>query len=73
MRLSDFDAQRAAGLFRELESEAAGFVRSCDANAEILAEYKVYMRYSGQGWEIPVTLSASDATAAKEETFKNLF
>ena len=73
MRLSDFDAQRAAGLFRELESEAAGFVRSCDATAEILAEYKVYMRYSGQGWEIPVTLSASDATAAQEETFKNLF
>ena len=73
MRLSEFDAVRAAGLFRELESEASGFVRSCDATAEILAEYKVYMRYTGQGWEIPVTLTVADATTANEETFKELF
>jgi len=73
MRLSEFDADRAAGLFRELESEASGFVRSCDATAEILAEYKVYMRYSGQGWEIPVTLTVADATTANEERFKELF
>ncbi len=73
MRLSEFDADRAAGLFRELESEASGFVRSCDATAEILAEYKVYMRYSGQGWEIPVTLTVADATTANEQRFKELF
>ena len=32
---------------------------SCDAQAEIQAQYKVYMRYSGQGWEIPVPFDAA--------------
>ncbi len=73
MRLSDFDGSSAAALFAELEREASGFVRSCDAQAEIRAEYKVYMRYTGQGWEIPVMLSAAEAQAADAETYKRLF
>jgi N-methylhydantoinase A len=28
-------------------------VRSCDATTPILTDHKVYMRYAGQGWEIP--------------------
>ncbi|MBS1303759.1 hydantoinase/oxoprolinase family protein [Loktanella sp. SALINAS62] len=63
MRLSDFDSGAVTALFDELTAEATGFVRSCDATAPIRAEYKIYMRYSGQGWEIPVTLTPDDAKA----------
>ena len=34
------------------------FVRSCDAAATILTDAKLFMRYKGQGWEIPVALDA---------------
>ncbi len=57
MRLARFDPAAIKALLSELESEATRFVRSCDANAEIVAEFKVYMRYFGQGWEIAVTLT----------------
>ncbi len=63
MRLDRFDAAAAADLFAALRGEAEGFVRSCDADATVLADYKLYMRYVGQGWEVPVTLSAAQAAA----------
>ena len=61
MRLSEFDQGAAQTLFVEMEEEATRFVRSCDAEAEILCEHRVYMRYAGQGWEIPIALSAAEA------------
>lgn len=61
MRLGEFDADRITTLFAELAAEATGFVRTCDATAPIGAEHKVYMRYTGQGWEIPVALTAEEA------------
>ena len=73
MRLSEFNAETAGGLFRDLESEASSFVRSCDADSDILAEHKVYMRYTGQGWEIPVTLTAAQAKESNAETYARLF
>ena len=68
-RLSGFDPDRVAALFSELRAEAAGFVRTCDADAPILAEFKVYMRYSGQGWEIPVPLTATEAETPDPATY----
>ena len=62
-----------AGTLAELRTEATDFVRSCDANAPIEAEYKVYMRYRGQGWEIPVILTAQQAAKPDMETLKALF
>ncbi|MAN15567.1 MAG: methylhydantoinase [Dinoroseobacter sp.] len=73
MRLSEFDPATITGLLEELRTEATGFVRNCDAQAEILTEYKVYMRYAGQGWEIPIVLSEDEATAPDAETFLRLF
>ena len=63
MRLDSFDATTAAAIFGELGREAEGFVRSCDADATVLADHKLYMRYVGQGWEIPVDLDAATAAA----------
>ncbi|MAY89397.1 MAG: methylhydantoinase [Pseudooceanicola sp.] len=72
-RLSDMEPGRVRALLAELEAEATKFVRNCDATAPISAEYKVYMRYSGQGWEIPVALSGTDAETPSAERFQELF
>jgi N-methylhydantoinase A len=77
MRMSSFDPALVRVLFAEMASEATKFVRSCDAVAPILAEYKVYMRYAGQGWEIPVPLtqapSRDDYLALFETLYARLF
>ena len=61
MTLAGFDPVRIKSLLADLQTEATGFVRNCDANSPILSEFKVYMRYSGQGWEIPITLTQDQA------------
>ena len=73
VEFSAFDAALVADTLAELRTEATDFVRSCDANAPIEAEYKVYMRYRGQGWEIPVILTAQQAAQPDMETLKALF
>ncbi len=73
MRLSDFDAAKITDLLKDLQDEATGFVRNCDAAADIGSEFKVYMRYTGQGWEIPITLSAEQAAQPDADTYLSLF
>ncbi|NKB54014.1 MAG: hydantoinase/oxoprolinase family protein [Rhizobiaceae bacterium] len=73
MKLSDFDAAKIVSLLKDLQSESTGFVRNCDAKAEILCDFKVYMRYTGQGWEIPITLSQTQALNPDADTFLHLF
>jgi N-methylhydantoinase A len=73
MKLSDFDAPRIKTLLTDLQTEATSFVRSCDEHAPILSEFKVYMRYSGQGWEIPIELNEQQAMKPDMETFQRLF
>jgi N-methylhydantoinase A len=73
MRLSSFDPTAIKALLGELEDEATRFVRSCDANAQIQSEFKVYMRYAGQGWEIPVALTREQALDPDRATFERLF
>ena len=63
MTLSAFAPDMVKTLFADMEAEARGFVLSCDAVSAITADYKVYMRYSGQGWEIPIQLSAQEYDA----------
>mgnify|MGYP002632732527 CR=1 FL=1 len=72
-RLTDFNPDPIRTLLAELETEATGFVRSCDANAAIQAEFKAYMRYSGQGEEIPVTLSREQAMNPDAQSLKQKF
>jgi N-methylhydantoinase A len=73
MRLDAFDPKTVKMLFAELRAEAEGFVRSCDADATVLADYKVYMRYVGQGWEIPVQLTEAEALAPDAATYLRHF
>lgn len=72
-KISAFDPARVSALFRDMEEEARSFVRSCDADAQILTDYKVYMRYAGQGWEIPVPLTPEDAENPDATAFLKRF
>ena len=68
-RLSDFDCQAVNTLIADLCRTAEGFVRA-GTTAEIRREITAFMRYVGQGWEIPVPLpdrsfAPDDATALR--------
>ncbi|TNC74900.1 hydantoinase/oxoprolinase family protein [Rubellimicrobium roseum] len=69
MRLDAFDPAIARTILQDLAGEASAFVRSCDASAPILTDAKLFMRYKGQGWEIPIPL---DATLAANPTAEAL-
>jgi N-methylhydantoinase A len=69
MKLSDFKGDVIRALLTELKAEATSFVRTCDESSPIIAEFKVYMRYSGQGWEIPISLTEAQALNPNAATF----
>ena len=73
MRLSQFKPALIKTLLTELQEEATQFVLSCDSRAKVECQFKVYMRYCGQGWEIPVMLSPEQAMHADEKIFRMLF
>ncbi|MEM8770813.1 MAG: hydantoinase/oxoprolinase family protein [Pseudomonadota bacterium] len=56
MRLSEFCDATARRVLQELDDEARQFVTACNVSEEITSEYQIYMRYAGQGFEIPVPL-----------------
>lgn len=58
MRLDAFDVQAANALLAEMREEALGFVRQGGDIGATESECTAYMRYAGQGWEIPVAVSA---------------
>ncbi|MEP2717905.1 hydantoinase/oxoprolinase family protein [Pseudophaeobacter sp.] len=73
MKLSDFDGEAIKSLLSNLRAEATGFVRTCDATSPILSEFKVYMRYTGQGWEIPIDLTEEQAMNPQAAVFEARF
>lgn len=73
VRLSAFNGASIKSLLAELTDEATAFVRSCDAAAPITSDYKAFMRYVGQGWEIPIALTADQAANPTGELLKELF
>jgi N-methylhydantoinase A len=70
--LSEFDAGAVNGLLDELRTTAEGFVRQ-GSDGEITTEITAFMRYAGQGWEIPVTLPNRRFTAADGPLLQDLF
>ncbi|MEL6868661.1 MAG: hydantoinase/oxoprolinase family protein [Pseudomonadota bacterium] len=64
MPLSLFDAHVARDVFASLRREADSFVRACNVTDDIVSAHTVHMRYAGQGWEIPVSLSAEDVATS---------
>ena len=73
MALDDFDSDQVQEIFRSLAKEAQGFVRACTSTQTIDTEFRAYMRYKGQGWEIPVAVSADMAATPTAEAFRQAF
>ncbi|MGD9864929.1 MAG: hydantoinase/oxoprolinase family protein [Pseudodonghicola sp.] len=75
-RLSQVDTAALNAMLNELKATAEGFVRAGTAG-EIRREVTAFMRYAGQGWEIPVALPDRDFTAADaamiEAAFKDRY
>ena len=72
IRLSAFDAGTFNALIATLTTTAEGFVRK-GTQGPILREITAFMRYAGQGWEIPVTLPDRPFTAADAAMLKDAF
>ena len=73
MPLLSFDSVSVRNIFRELKSEAVGFVETCGVEQKINTEAKAYMRYTGQGWEIPVNIDSFEIEALTVDNFKSAF
>lgn len=72
VRLSEFDAGAFNALVDGLKTTAEGFVRAGTQGA-ILREITAFMRYVGQGWEIPVTLPDRPFTAEDVAMLRDSF
>lgn len=72
MSLKGFDTTALNTMLGELKTTAESFVRE-GAEGEIQREITAYMRYAGQGWEIPVALPDRDFTAADEAMIEQSF
>lgn len=72
-RLSRFEAKAINQTISDLIAEATSFVRSGAPDADPDLECTAYMRYVGQGWEVPVTIAVRDYVDADGEVFRNLF
>ncbi|WP_305969046.1 MULTISPECIES: hydantoinase/oxoprolinase family protein [unclassified Mameliella] len=55
-RVESFDAEAVNAALKELEAEAAAFVNAGANGEATTTRLTAFMRYSGQGWEIPVPL-----------------
>ena len=73
MTLKSFDPKKVKDILSNLKIEATAFVQNCNTVSPILAEFKVYMRYSGQGWEIPITLNENQVMNPNVSEFENRF
>ncbi|MFB9948367.1 hydantoinase/oxoprolinase family protein [Rhizobium puerariae] len=72
-RLSRFDAKAINRTIADLIEEATSFVRSGAPDARPALECTAYMRYVGQGWEVPVAIDVREYADADGALFRRLF
>jgi len=72
VRLSQFDPRAVNDMLDELKLTAERFVRA-GTDGKILREVTGFMRYAGQGWEIPVTLPDRAFTPSDAELLTQRF
>lgn len=72
MPLCEFDHATLNTLLGDLKHTAESFVRAGTKN-EMEREVTAFMRYAGQGWEIPVILPDRDFTEADREGIETSF
>jgi N-methylhydantoinase A len=72
-RLSSFDAGRINTLLKDMGDTASAFVKQGVGDVKTETRITAFMRYRGQGWEIPVCVPAQQFTDADEALFKGEF
>lgn len=76
VRLGAFDVEAVNTMLAELKATAEGFVRA-GTSGRVLCEITAFMRYVGQGWEIPVPLPDRPFTkadvAALQDSFRDAY
>ncbi|MEM7288845.1 MAG: hydantoinase/oxoprolinase family protein [Pseudomonadota bacterium] len=72
-RLDEFDPDLINKTLSELHKEAKAFVDEGAPDAETQIRLTAFMRYSGQGWEIPVLLEFREFSASDVEDISSKF
>jgi N-methylhydantoinase A len=80
-RLDAMDDEVVRRLLASLEDEVRSFVVDCAGEIDVTVSRRAFMRYAGQGWEIPVSLGGKigdavdrdELRAAFEESYALLF
>ena len=81
LRLGQFDPDKVNAVLAELAEEATRFVRAAEPTAAITTDCTIYVRYVGQGWEIPVPFDirryaeadAAGVMARFEDAYRQFF
>jgi N-methylhydantoinase A len=73
MRFASFDADALNEIVEQLTEESVHFARQGSGEAEPTVEIKAFMRYVGQGWEIPVAIPHRRFTAGDRSNFAESF
>jgi len=73
LRLDAFDAEALNALFAEMRAEAESVVRLGAADAPLTETRTAFMRYRGQGHEIPVMLPARPYSGADTRMLREAF
>lgn len=71
--LKDFDPISVNNVLSELEAEATAFVKEGADGLPTKARLTAFMRYSGQGWEIPVSLPYETFTNSSTAVIQTAF
>jgi len=73
MRLSRFDAAMVNRMIAEMNDEVSSFLNETGHTGHTVRELRAYMRYAGQGWEIPVDAPDGELDAARLEQLRANF
>jgi N-methylhydantoinase A len=73
MRFENFDSETLNEIVDQLTQEAVHFARQGSGDTEPAVEIKAFMRYVGQGWEIPVAMPHRRFAAADRTAFAESF
>lgn len=73
MRLSQFDATQVNTLLVDMREEVESFLRETGYQGALTHRLRAYMRYTGQGWEIPVDLDKETFTEADVPALRAAF
>ncbi|MBO6918741.1 MAG: hydantoinase/oxoprolinase family protein [Rhizobiaceae bacterium] len=72
-RLDQFNPDALNNELKNLEDEALAFVKEGAKGAKLQTQLTAFMRYSGQGWEIPVLLEFKEFSSADRDDIQSKF